>query len=293
MKHPQKVKGVLDKWIYPKLGKIHLADITAAHVVDCIENIINSVSPTDANDARRHIKNILRYGLVLGRLPVNVAADIDQDIAGFTEQARNRHLTISEIKKLFTVMEKNREWFDRNNELATRLLLMLGVRKNELIAATWSIPSERSKTKNGFTGPLPPVAIEYLNEIQIRACGSKFVFPSRRRGRRKAGYIFTDTLNAALHNLEIDIDPFTVHDLRRTMRTQLSALGIRYEVAERCLNHTLKGTARIYDQHDFLDDRRDALQRWTVVMISLDQEGIRAANNVINNNKIVYLRTAN
>ena len=42
MKHPKKVMGVLNKWIYPKLGKIHPADITAAHVVDCIENIIKS-----------------------------------------------------------------------------------------------------------------------------------------------------------------------------------------------------------------------------------------------------------
>ena len=199
-------------------------------------------------------------------------------------------------------MAKNRDWFGRDNELATRLLLMLGVRKNELIAArwseidfdsaTWSIPKERSKTKNGFTVPLPPVAMEYLKEIQVRACGSEFVFPSRRRGRSKRGYISTDTLNAALHSLDHGIDPFTVHDLRRTMRTQLSVLGIRFEAAERCLNHTLKGTARVYDQHDFIDERRDALQRWCDVLMTLEQEGIRAANTTINNQKIVFLKTA-
>jgi len=75
---------------------------------------------------------------VLGWLPVNVAADIDQYIASTTEQVRDRYLTISEIKKLFIVMARNRDWFGRDNELAIQLLLMLGVRKTELIAATWS-----------------------------------------------------------------------------------------------------------------------------------------------------------
>lgn len=138
MKHPQKVKCILEKWLYSKLGKIHPANITARSGGRLHWEHINSGSPTVANDALRHIKKNLRYDLVLGWLPVNVAADIDQYIASTTEQVRDRYLTISEIKKLFIVMARNRDWFGRDNELAIQLLLMLGVRKTELIAATWS-----------------------------------------------------------------------------------------------------------------------------------------------------------
>ncbi|EPR2983073.1 site-specific integrase [Vibrio parahaemolyticus] len=61
------------------------------------------------------------------------------------------------------------------------------------------------------------------------------------------------------------VEHFTVHDLRRTFRTLLSSLGVPGHIAERCLNHKLKSkhssTEAIYDRHDFLDERRDALNK--------------------------------
>lgn len=279
LQHPQIVKRVVEKWINPKLGKLYLDRITTAQVVNCVENVIDSGAPTVANDVRRHIKDILKYGTILGCMPFNVASDLSQQDVGTKEKARKRYLTLDEINKFFKVMSENKEWFGRDNELIIHLLLMLGVRKSELIKAKWTefdldsglwfVP-EATKTKVGYTVPLPPVAVNYLREIQIRACGSEWVFPARRRGTRKLGHISTDTINAALSNLEIDIEHFTVHDLRRTMRTQLAALGIRTEVAERCLNHKLKGVIDIYDRHDYLDLRREALILWSQRLESLN-----------------------
>jgi hypothetical protein len=59
-----------------------------------------------------------------------------------------------------------------------------------------------------------------------------------------------------------DIEHFTVHDMRRTARTQLGALGVDPFVAERALNHKLPGTQGIYDHHDYLPQRRQALHQW-------------------------------
>jgi len=272
VKYPERIHATLENWIYPRLGRLPPVQITAALVVGCIEQVIDAGAPTTANDVRRYIKGILKYGALLGFMPANVASDIGQEDAGVREQARSRALSLSEIEKLFKVMAKERAWFGRDNELSVRLLLMLGVRKSELVGARWSefdlykglwkIPKERSKTANGFTVPMPQQAINYLKELQIRACGSEWVFPARRRGARKLGHISPDTLNAAIAKLEHGMEPFTIHDLRRTMRTQLSGLGVRLEVAERCLNHTLKGMVGVYDRHDFLDQRREALQEW-------------------------------
>lgn len=60
-------------------------------------------------------------------------------------------------------------------------------------------------------------------------------------------------------NLMGDMDLFTVHDLRRTCRSLLAAEGVAPHVAERCLNHKLKGIEAVYNQHDYLEERREAL----------------------------------
>lgn len=60
-------------------------------------------------------------------------------------------------------------------------------------------------------------------------------------------------------NLMGDIPHFTVHDLRRTCRTLLTQQGTPGHVAERCLNHKLKGVEGIYDQYDYLEERKEAL----------------------------------
>ncbi|VFS61405.1 Uncharacterised protein [Kluyvera cryocrescens] len=52
---------------------------------------------------------------------------------------------------------------------------------------------------------------------------------------------------------------FTIHDLRRTARTHLEALGVNPIVAERCLNHRIKGVEGIYNRHQYLNERREAL----------------------------------
>jgi hypothetical protein len=74
-----------------------------------------------------------------------------------------------------------------------------------------------------------------------------------------------DTLNAALQRVEHHLKPFTLHELRRTARTHLTALGIRREVAERCLGHSLRGVEGTYDRHDYFVERRAALAQWTSV----------------------------
>jgi integrase len=69
------------------------------------------------------------------------------------------------------------------------------------------------------------------------------------------------------------IEDSTVHDFRRTARTHLAALGVTPYVAERCLNHAVKGVEGIYNRHDFFDERRDALQRWADMLEQCERGG--------------------
>ncbi len=63
-----------------------------------------------------------------------------------------------------------------------------------------------------------------------------------------------------------DMPHFTVHDLRRTCRTLLAKQGTPGHIAERCLNHKLKGVEGIYDQYDYLPERKEALNKLSIMM---------------------------
>jgi len=78
-------------------------------------------------------------------------------------------------------------------------------------------------------------------------------------------------LNAALAGVDHGLDKFTIHDLRRTMRTHLSSLGIRSEVAERCLSHTLPGIQGVYNTHDYFAERKAALETWTALLLEIER----------------------
>lgn len=177
--------------------------------------------------------------------------------------------------------------FGGDNLLAINLLLALCVRKGELFGARWSefdlegdirtgpvwrLPAERTKTGEGHSIPLVPPVVEWLVALKMLAGESEFVFPKRRRDRRhRVAHVATDTLNVALTRVPHGLPHFTVHDLRRTARTHLAALGVRREVAERCLGHKLKGVEGTYDRHDYFKERRQALAQWTQVILEAER----------------------
>jgi integrase len=58
------------------------------------------------------------------------------------------------------------------------------------------------------------------------------------------------------------LKPWRVHDLRRTVRSHLSALRIPDHIAEMALGHGRQGLQRIYDQHRYEAELREALTLW-------------------------------
>ncbi|WP_362910820.1 tyrosine-type recombinase/integrase [Alcaligenes faecalis] len=143
----------------------------------------------------------------------------------------------------------------------------------------WSLRPKRLRSKRGQPAPEGNSAVAQdgaertlTNELKVRAFGSAYVFPNRRAS--KMPHMGSDTLNRAIsklfgrepgravqpENKMGDLEHFTVHDLRRTCRSLLASLGVPGHVAERCLNHTLKGVEGIYNRHDYFNERREALE---------------------------------
>jgi integrase len=117
-----------------------------------------------------------------------------------------------------------------------------------------------------------PEVIGWLRELKTLAAHSEYSFPKRRRDpRERVPNVGLDTLNVALERVPHGLRPFTLHDLRRTARTPLAALGIRREVAERCLGHQLRGVEGTDDRHDDFKERRAALEQRTALPLETER----------------------
>lgn len=271
--------GFIPKILPPTIGDLGIDQVTPRDIRAIINKIAESNRPTIENDCLMYCKQLFRHAIKLDLRTSNPAEAFTVSDAGGVEKSRSRALSIDELSLFFKCLRENHNQFTRENYLAVALLLCLGVRKGELVAAKWQefdfdialwhIPQERSKTGRGISVPLAPVVIEWLKELQIRAYGSEFVFPNRRASKR-FGHISPDTINAAIQKLfreeKMPVEHFTVHDLRRTCRSLLAEAGVAGHVAERCLNHKLKGVEGIYDRYDYLDERREALVKLSLVL---------------------------
>ncbi|RYE81685.1 MAG: site-specific integrase [Oxalobacteraceae bacterium] len=296
-KHPEVVARVFRNYIFPVIGMLAPTDVQPMHVDQVLRRIVKGGAPTVANDALRYMVRMFRFAMRNHWIERNPAADFDQADAGGVEIPRERFLTLDEIEKLARSMQTTPN-FGRENELAVWLLLALCVRKMELLSArwedfdldanVWTLDKAYTKTEVAIEIPLAVPVIGWLREARVLASGRPYVFPARRLVRRRLGeatvnrfpHVGPDTLNVALKRLAgLDIAHFTVHDMRRTARTNLARLGVDRFVAERALNHKLKNVEGVYDRHDYFEQRMDALSVWATTLAALAR-GERAADLV-------------
>ncbi|WP_026376088.1 tyrosine-type recombinase/integrase [Aestuariibacter salexigens] len=284
LKHPEIPARVYTKDIKPILGDIPLHDVNARDVRRVIERILGGKikRPTIANDALGFMKQLFRHGIKLDVINSNPADAFRPSDAGGVEKARDRVLSSAELEQLFTAINKHKIQFGYENRLAVQLLLLTGVRKNELLQmkwseldldnAVWTLPASRTKTSAEFRIPLSNSAVVMFTELKRPSSYSEYVFPNRRVSKRYP-HVSPDTLNQAISNLlandDVDIAKFTVHDLRRTFRSLLAELKVPGHIAERCLNHKLKGVEGIYDKYDYFEERRLALEKLDKFIITL------------------------
>lgn len=273
-KHPNIVRSRIERDIKPNIGRLAVEDLRPSHIDGMLQSIVKRGAPTMANDVLRWVRRILDFAVKRQMIQHNPAAAFDLSDAGGAESARERALSREELTKLFAAM-RNAKGFSYENAQTIKLLLLLAVRKGELVGARldefdldrgiWHLPSERTKTGMAIDIPLSAQAVECLRELHRLACGSQWLLPARKMQHRMIPHINEGTLNVALAKLRPLLPGFArfcVHDFRRTARTHLAALGVDHHIAERCLNHKIKGVEAIYNRHDYLEERSKALALW-------------------------------
>jgi integrase len=166
-----------------------------------------------------------------------------------------------------------------------RMLALTGQRKSEVAEAGWSefdlakrlwtIPAERMKADAAHVVPLTDDVMAVLKTLPRFKRGDHLF--STTFGTRAVNGFSKAKARLDRHMLRSwraigrtkgadrrrgQVLPFVIHDIRRTMRTGLSALPVPDLIRELVIAHTKPGLHRVYDLHAYIDEKARALQLW-------------------------------
>lgn len=269
-KNPTNERRNLEKYLYPMLGDRQLKEITALDIQAVVYPIRDGGRPAQAMKVRNTAKRMYDYAIELHLSPINPAAMVATRYIGKAVR-RSRHLKAGEIREFLHVVYQSN--IRRQFKLALHIVLLTLIRKSMLLLATWdefdfdrgewTIPKEHMKGKKGEEHEhvvyLSTQVAAMFHELKALAGNSQFVLPGRNTPRKPFAQ---NALNKALEGLSFDMEPFTIHDLRRTASTELANNGFRDEWIEKALSHEKEGIKGVYNRAEYAKQRKQMLQWW-------------------------------
>ena len=145
-----------------------------------------------------------------------------------------------------------------------RVLLLTGQRREKVasmkwadvsVDGVWTISAEDREKGHAVELALPEAALAIIRE-RPRFADNPYVFAGR-GGSHISGY---SKAKAAL-DAKVKIADWRLHDLRRTARSLMSRASVRPDIAERVLGHAIQGVGGVYDRHDYVAQKAEALKR--------------------------------
>jgi integrase len=232
-----------------------ISEITRADIKELVREKART-APTMANRLAAQISTIFAWALKEELIESSPAVRIDRP---GQEVERERSLTADEIKTAWAAFDE----LGYPHGPLFKLLLVTGQRRGEVTGMRWSevtpegwkLPGERAKRGRGHLVPLSSLAREILGEVPEL---SEFVF----RGRKDAPTQSWGKADNRLRKLCGPMEPWRVHDLRRTFATHLRSIGIDRLVVSKLLNHAEGGITRIYDRYTADPEKAAAMERW-------------------------------
>lgn len=271
---------ILKKDILPCIGDLLAKDVNREHVIDILDLISDRGANRRADTARCVISSIFSFAMDRGLVDDNPASHM-----------RNRHNRLprtviaseEDIRTLWCAIENGSAPMDISISRIIQLALLTGQRRTEIcgiqkteLDLNVSVPvltvsSGRAKNRQQHRVPLSPQSHTLFSDAVSESGNSPFVFPSPYKSDHISPRSVTQAMERVRKNLEIrDV---TVHDLRRTAGSYMSKFGVPRDVRERVLNHggLRKGdiTDGTYNQYDYDDEKRAALELWAEALDSI------------------------
>ena len=249
-------------YVLPTIGDRLLCDVTGDDLRRLVRNLD---AHTMANRLHSTLSKWTRWCADRERklLPANPYEGFEK-LHG--EKSRDRVLHNDELAALWNCSKEESGHFGS----ILRLLILTGQRRSEVTGlirreldfkrAEWSLPPERAKNGNRSVVPMTAATMREVAHFEP-AARDALLFTTNGRTPFSGHQKCKDRMDLTLQFAE----PWRLHDIRRTVATGLARLGVPQEVTESLLNHAsgkVSGVASVYNQHNYADEKRNALTLW-------------------------------
>jgi integrase len=253
-------KRRLEIHVLPKWGDRKLDTIRRADVRELIEAIEGDVSP---NRNLTLIRTLFRYAVSRDWIEASPAEAIAKPKS---ESPRDRFLEMDEVRRVYVGADLLGYPFGG----FIKMLLLTAQRRTEvaevrwsqidLAAGTWVIPSDSAKSGRAHLVPLSAAAVRLLQSVPRLG---EYVWTNDGKSPISGFAKLKQRLDGFLAASGGELQPWVLHDLRRTVATHMVRLGVTETIVGRVLNHAAQGvTAKVYALHSYAPEKRGALDCW-------------------------------
>jgi integrase len=272
------VTQLLVKELAPWRGRL-VQEIAKRDVIALVEDVHERGAPTTARNLLANVKRFFSWLIERDVLQVSPCSGVKPP-----SRPVQRGRVLSDIERRLVLLAANETGYPFGPMIW--ILALTGARRREVSAMewrelildgnnpVWSLPAARTKKSRPHDIPLTPSAVHILGNLP-RITGqdgaAHFVFtttgitPVSGFSRVKQNLDSRILAIARREDRNTNLEPWRVHDMRRTMASGMARAGIQLPVIERCLNHvsgSFAGIVGVYQRHSFADEKREAFQRW-------------------------------
>ncbi len=249
--------------IFPYVGTRPVGEIKPLELLNVLRKIEKRGALEKMRKVRQRCSEVFRYSIATGRAEYNPAADLSSAL----EVHQSKHfpfLKADEIPDFLRALEGYTG--SKLVQIATKLLMITGVRTIELRAALWSefdldnaiweIPAERMKMRRPHLVPLSAQAVDLLIELKSMSGNYQLVFPGRNNPNKPMSEA---SINQLIKRIGY-VGKVTGHGFRHTMSTILHEYGFESTWIEIQLAHSDKNKIRgVYNHADYYSNRKEML----------------------------------
>lgn len=255
----------LNRHVLPKWRDRKLVEIKRADVRDLVGGIEGEILP---NRVLALVRTIFRYALSRDWLEASPAEGISRPK---DETERDRFLEMPEVKRVWEAAGLLGYPFGPY----VRALLLTGQRRTEVASMKWSDVDLEARTwllqatdTKGARQHLVPLSAPMVALLEALPRMGDFAFTTDGETHISGYGKGKSRIDAFLAAGGEPLDPWTLHDLRRTASSHMARLGISTDIRGRVLNHAVQGvTERHYTPYDFQAEKRSALERWAAELM--------------------------
>ncbi len=277
----RQVERALELHVLPKWGQRPIGDIRRADVHELLDHYVKRKQAGTARDVRKHLSRLFGWAVDREIITENPLAGLKRKDLQYRADA-GRALTDVELRAIWRAAARLPYPFGPYFQL----LMLTGQRRNDWADARLSeicpqrrvleIPKARYKGRREHVVPLATESWAIYQAMPRWVGADPFLFSTKNGEAPISGFskakaqldeLALDELRTELGDPTATLTPYRLHDFRVTCESRLADLGFIQDVRDAVLGHAKVGLQRVYNKHDYADEKREALEAYATHLL--------------------------